>query len=74
MLVSSLQLAQSRRPGVLAAVDAALRHLPDVDVVGVLGAVDAAADEGEAGAIEHGHADAAAIGEGFERRHFVNGE
>ena len=69
MLVSSLSSRRAAGQEFLAPVDAALRHLPDVDVVGVLGAADAAADEGEAGAIEHGHADAAAVGKGFERRH-----
>src|ERR1700683_2941873 len=54
------EFAQRRRPRVLARVDAALRHLPDVDVVGVLGTVDAASDEGVAGAIEHGHGGAEA--------------
>ena len=34
--------------------------------IDVLGPIDAAADEGKAGAIEHHHADAGAIGEIFE--------
>jgi hypothetical protein len=37
-----------------------------VNVIGVLGTVDAPADEGKAIAIERDHADAAAIGKGFE--------
>src|ERR1700678_213183 len=40
------QLAQSRRPRVLARIDAALRQLPDVRIVDVLGAADTAANKG----------------------------
>src|SRR5437879_6083740 len=42
-----VQLAACRPPRVLAGVDAALRHLPDMNLVGMLGPVDAAADEDE---------------------------
>src|SRR5580704_4296667 len=61
-----VQLPQRRRPRLFALVDAALRHLPCVGRVDMLRPLDAAADEGTAGAIEHQHADTRAIGEVFE--------
>ncbi len=60
------QLAQRRRPRVLAGIDAALRHLPDMPIIDVLGTIDAPADESEPGAIEHRQAGAGAIGKIFE--------
>src|SRR6185312_8429335 len=62
-----VQLAQRRRPRLFAVIDAALRHLPSVGEIHMLGPVDAAADEGKAGAVEHDEADAGAIRQGFER-------
>ena len=47
-----MQLAQRRRPRVLAGIDAPLRHLPDVDVIDVLGAVDATPDEDKPSPVE----------------------
>ncbi len=64
-----LQFAQRGGPRVLALVDAALRHLPHMREVDVLGPLGAPADEHEAGAIEHHDADAGAIGEGFVLGH-----
>src|SRR5687767_902656 len=63
------KFAQRRLVGVLALVDTALRHLPLVGLVDVLGPVGAAADEHAAGAIEHHYADARPVGEGFITRH-----
>ena len=60
------QLAQSGRPWLFAGIDAALRHLPSVREIDVLGPADAAADEGAAVAIEHHQADAGAEGKIFE--------
>ena len=64
-----IELAQGARVGVFAAVEAALRHLPDMRQVDVLGAVDAPADEHAAVAVEHGRADAGAVGQVFEAGH-----
>src|SRR5262249_33181312 len=64
-----VELAQRRRPRVLAAIDAALRQLPGVSVVDMLGPVEAAADEDAPLAVEYGHADAGTIGQGFEAGH-----
>src|SRR5262249_40557717 len=63
------QLAPRRRPWVLAPVDAALRQLPDMGLIRMLGSVDAAADEHAAVAVEHRGADAGPIGQGFEGGH-----
>src|SRR5262245_32061401 len=60
-----VELAQGRTPRILAAVDAPLRHLPGMLGVHMLGAVDAAADEDAAVAVEHRHADTGPIGQGF---------
>src|SRR2546423_11774478 len=64
-----VELAQRRGPGVLAAIDAALRQLPGMKLVDMLGPVDAAADEDAAVAIEHPGADAGAVGKGFREGH-----
>src|SRR5215475_8934603 len=64
-----VEFAQRRGPGVLAAIDAALRQLPSVKLVDMLGPVDPAADEDAAGAIEHRGADARAVGKGFGTGH-----
>ena len=63
------QLAQRRRPRILARIDAALRQLPHMRSVNVLGAADAAANKGEPGAIEHHQAGTRPIGKVFERSH-----
>src|SRR5262249_38034331 len=64
-----VKFAQRRRPGVLATVDAALRQLPGVSLVDMLGPVDAAADEHAPGAIDPRGADAGGIRSRFEPRH-----
>src|SRR5271170_7155504 len=61
-----VQLPQRGRPSLFALVDAALRHLPSVRRVDVLRPLDAPADEGKPGTIEHQYADTRAIGEIFE--------
>src|SRR5262249_60195600 len=61
-----IELAQRRRPRVLAAIDAALRQLPRVSDVDVLRPVEAAADEDAPLAVEFGHAGAGTVGQGFE--------
>src|SRR5262245_46016369 len=63
------QFAQSAFIGVLAPVDAALWHLPDMRLIDVLRAFDAAADEDEAVAVDHRQANAGAIGQVFEAGH-----
>src|SRR5580700_8908049 len=47
-----VEFAQARRPWVFAGIDAALRHLPDMGLVDVLGPLGTAADEDEAGRID----------------------
>ena len=64
-----LELALGCRPGPLAGIDAALRHLPYMHRVDVLGPVEAATDEDEAVAVEHREPHAGPIGERFERSH-----
>src|SRR5262245_1357013 len=64
-----VQLAQRSRPRVLARIDAALRQLPDMRVVDVLGPAQSLADEDAARAVEHHDADAGPIGEGLEAGH-----
>src|SRR5262249_19192264 len=58
-----VELAQRRRPWVLALVDATLRHLPAVQGVDMLRSPNTAADEHEALPVEHQGADARAVGE-----------
>ena len=60
------QLAQSGWPRILAGIDAALRQLPNVGIVDVFGAADAAADKSVTGAIEHHEAGAKAVGTIFQ--------
>ena len=55
------KLAQRGLERILAGVEAALRHLPDVREVDVLGPVEPAADEDAAITVEHHGADAGAI-------------
>jgi len=59
------QFAQRCRPWLFAGIDTALGHLPRMGQIDVLGTVDAAADKGEAGAVEHHQADTGTIGEIF---------
>src|SRR5580704_4192982 len=51
------QFAQRCRPWLFAGIDAALGHLPRMGQIDVFGAVDAAANKGVAGAVEHHQAD-----------------
>src|SRR5690606_35510527 len=57
-----VKLAHRRRPGILAVIDAPLRHLPDEIVGGVLDTARTATDENEARGIDQHHADALAVG------------
>src|ERR1700683_3012749 len=59
------QFPQRCRPWLFAGIDAALRPLPRVGQIDVLGAVDAAADKGVPGAVEHQQAGAGTIGQVF---------
>src|SRR6266849_1388679 len=58
-------------PGVLAGIDAALRHLPNVGFVDVFDAAGAATDEDEPCRVDQHHADACSIGQVFVARHSV---
>src|SRR5262245_45873799 len=58
-----IEFTQGRFVGVFPGVDAALRHLPLVPVVRMLGSVDSPPDEGMASPVEHHHAHAGTIGE-----------
>ena len=60
-----VQFAQRGRPGVLAGIDAALRHLPGMPNIDVLRSVDALADKRAAVAIEQHNADAGTVGQIF---------
>jgi hypothetical protein len=64
-----VKLAQGACVGVFAVVEAALRHLPDVGQIDMLGTIDAPADEDPAVAIDHGGADTVAVGQVFEAGH-----
>ena len=64
-----VKFAQRGGPGVLAAIDAALRQLPNMTLVDMLGPIDAAANEDTADAIEHRGADAGTVGKGFRPSH-----
>src|SRR5262245_47776693 len=64
-----VELAQRSRPRVLARIDAALRHLPGMRRVDVLGPAHALADEDAAGAVEHHDADTGPVGKGLEGGH-----
>src|SRR5262245_30328444 len=66
-----IKLALGRVPGVLAGIDAALRHLPDMVVVDMLDAAGAPADEDEPVAVEQHHADTGPVGQIFVARHSV---
>src|ERR1700712_4005337 len=66
-----IEFALSGFPGVLAGIDAALRHLPDMGLVDVLDAAGAATDEDQPGCVDQHHADACAIGQVVVTRHLV---
>src|SRR5581483_4347564 len=66
-----VKLALGRCPGVLAGIDAALRHLPDMGVVDMLDARGAAADEDQPVLVDQHHADAGPVGQIFVTRHSV---
>src|SRR6266478_6877526 len=68
-----IKFPQRRRPWVLIAIDAALRHLPDVGFVDVFGPFGTPADEDQAGAVEHHDADARTVGQILEARHIGRG-
>src|SRR6185503_17932115 len=57
-----VELAQRRLVGVLALVDAALRHLPDMVAVDVFRPAGAATDEDEPSRVEHHDAGAGTVG------------
>src|SRR5262249_44887526 len=64
-----VKLAQSRLVGIFVLVDAALRHLPRMLAVDVLGSADAAADEHMPGMVHHEYSSAGTIGEGVVGGH-----
>src|SRR5258706_8641996 len=66
-----IEFALRRRPGILAGIDAALRHLPDVGLVDMFDAAGAATDEDQPGCVDQHHADACSIGQVFIARHSV---
>src|ERR1700688_5035222 len=59
-----IELALRRRPGILAGIDPALRHLPDVRFVDMFDPAGAATDEDEPGRVDQHHADACSIRQG----------
>src|SRR3954469_3021274 len=58
-----IELALGGFPGILAGIDAALRHLPDMGFVDMLDAAGAAADEHQPLRVEQHHPDAGSIGQ-----------
>src|SRR5215470_2656426 len=66
-----IKLTLGRVPGVLAGIDAALRHLPDMVVVDMLDPAGAPADEDEPVTVEQHHADTGPVGQLFVARHSV---
>src|SRR6266478_5764065 len=66
-----VELALRGLPGVLAGIDAALRHLPNVGFVDVFDAAGAATDEDEPFRVDQHHADACSVGQVFVARHSV---
>src|ERR1700676_1466029 len=64
-----IEFALGRLPGILAGIDAALRHLPNVGFVDVFDAARAAANENEPCGVDQHHADACSIGQVFVARH-----
>src|SRR5260221_12522730 len=66
-----VELALRGLPGVLAGIDAALRHLPNVGFVDVFDAAGAATDEDEPFRVDQHHADACSVGQVFVAPHSV---
>src|ERR1700688_396681 len=66
-----IEFALGGLPGILAGIDPALRHLPDVGVVDMFDAAGAASDEDEPCRGDQHHADACSIGQVFVARHSV---
>src|SRR5262249_35527742 len=66
-----VKLSLCRLPGVLAGVDAALWHLPDMGLVDMLNAAGSPADENQPGRVEQHHPNAGSIGQVFVARHSV---
>jgi len=67
-----IELALGSVPGVLAGIDAALRHLPDMGVVDVLDAAGAPADEDQPVPVDQHDADAGSVGQILVTRHSFN--
>src|SRR5258708_3135478 len=66
-----VKLAFGRGPGVLAGVDATLRHLPDMGFIDMLDSAGAATDEDQPRCVDQHHADACSVGQVFVARHAV---
>src|SRR5580692_1335813 len=66
-----IKFAPGRRPGILAWIDTALRHLPDMGFVDMFDATGAATDKGQPGCVDQHNADAGSIGQVFVARHSV---
>src|SRR3981189_2351743 len=66
-----IEFALRRRPGILAGIDPALRHLPDVGFVDVFNTADVSTDEDESGWVDQHHTDACSIGQVCVARHSV---
>src|SRR6478609_8022605 len=64
-----VKLALGGLPGVLAGIDAALRHLPDMGFIDMLDAAGAAANEDQPGRIDQHHADAGPVWQVLVARH-----
>src|SRR6185503_14066422 len=64
-----VKLALGGFPGVLAGIDAALRHLPDVGFIDMFDAAGAAANEDQSGRIDQHHADAGPVRQVLVARH-----
>src|ERR1700737_3589654 len=64
-----IEFALGRRPGILAGIDPALRHLPDGGFVDVFDGAGAAPDEAEPRLVDQHHADACSVGQVFVARH-----
>src|SRR5262249_21052159 len=67
-----VEFALGRLPGVLAGIDAALRHLPDMAVVDMLDARGAATDEDQPVLVAQHHADAGSVVQIIVTRHSVD--
>src|ERR1700756_5357179 len=66
-----VELALGGLPKILAGVDAALRHLPDMGFVDMLDAAGASTDEDQPALVDQHHADAGPVGQIFVTRHSV---